>query len=1190
MPGISESERALFLVQSSLGALDTAVQPLDQEAQRQLASKLDRAALVRAQDAISNLLGLHDADAQKGRPPTHPPAAEGSPHVKFRNVSPASSVASSPGSTTGEVFSPGGTYTGGSSRRLLGSNSSKRRNSARFTVKEAAAEARALADRRHLSNASPTGSQAEKADARSLYLEKIFGQLADAVSMISHGDELARKWVPEENTSWKPKPLDLTAITISSHVQQLVEQCASNGHRRWLMKRKADGWRYGRMLNVEEKRDPKVCHYRQLKEEDKKINRDGAEFCVKIVTAMGYTFIPNNESRVVLSSSAAALLTSPTSRNRSLSTSPPSATLSASGVLKKISKGNAFVAQMSKVAPDASFADGGTRGTVAVSRGRVRQNSIDADVKLPPELDGVTKVLGFYNHETWASGKIKDGWIRGAKESIERKEHPDLVPFFKLDKQKQEDACQYGTDPLKLIIAAGYKLVQSDDDSALKMIDANEAELGLKEATRLRQKDQELASVLQGAYDAKRLGKMTESAEEVTRRMRRAAKAMLQTLRSDRCHKIPLLLCKATAQAIMAAAQDAHSRYLFAWDLTCVLSALYFVITAPLVLGFHHFATPWYRAGACSGPLGNLGVLDCVLETVMVLDFVQHLFVWQHRLKVHMDVASTGRLLTQRNFWIDLVGSIPFSIILLARHECNRYYMQLKWLHTVKVLVYDRLHSVNRELQARVRTPALMRLATLTSVLVISLHVIACGYWAMRQEAVAELEEAVAYKWVPSQAGEEAATFSGQPMSERRWRCPAVPFAKGGYRHKNDIELCGQGDSFTREYATAYYWALLAIIGSDMLPNTPMETTFTIIVTLLGIITMAAIVGTFSALVTHLDANRERKQSHMRQIDSFMKSNNIESFLRAQIHDFYDYTWRNDSAAQLDQLFEKLPPSLNVQLTMALKKNILTSNDFFVRTGAAARIALVRRLKSRVAIPNEIVIALGNPATSVFFVLGGRLQEFEEVAGIVDVMQTLETGAMFGLNAYFVPNRAHDVSVRACEFCTLESLLYDDLTELTGLYDDIMGQVNTYRGAFWESQLSSVGSRRKSWHSPSMSSVLRNLSENERSQRSNLGLLGSEFRGTIRQLRNAVDALNESEQQDKGEDEGRKSLGPDDVDPKGKLRKKRPSLAVFPSFNTSFKHTAAASEEKDVERDKNNDTKQKEVAEEEVMDLKVTSL
>ena len=101
MPGISESERALFLVQSSLGALDTAVQPLDQEAQRQLASKLDRAALVRAQDAISNLLGLHDADAPKGRPPTHPPAAEGSPHVKFRNVSPASSVASSPGSATG---------------------------------------------------------------------------------------------------------------------------------------------------------------------------------------------------------------------------------------------------------------------------------------------------------------------------------------------------------------------------------------------------------------------------------------------------------------------------------------------------------------------------------------------------------------------------------------------------------------------------------------------------------------------------------------------------------------------------------------------------------------------------------------------------------------------------------------------------------------------------------------------------------------------------------------------------------------------------------------------------------------------------------------------------------------------------------------------------------------------------------
>merc|ERR1711871_802395 len=182
--------------------------------------------------------------------------------------------------------------------------------------------------------------------------------------------------------------------------------------------------------------------------------------------------------------------------------------------------------------------------------------------------------------------------------------------------------------------------------------------------------------------------------------------------------------------------------------------ALYFTITAPLVLGFSHFATPWYREalsevddGRCSGPVGTLGVLDSVLEIVILLDFVQHLFVWHHRLKDHMEFSkNTRRLLTEKIFWIDFTGSIPFSIILLGMRECNRYVMQLKLLHIVKVLVYDRLNSVNRELQARVRTPALVRLATLMCVLVILLHMIACGYWAMRREHADDLQPALDYR------------------------------------------------------------------------------------------------------------------------------------------------------------------------------------------------------------------------------------------------------------------------------------------------------------------------------------------------------------------------------------------------------------------------------------------------------------
>ena len=326
MSGISDPERSLFLIQSSLGALDTAIQPLDANAQRQLASKLDRGALLRAQDAIAKLLEMHD-NAPPGGPPVHPPSEQGSPHVGFKSLPPPSSVPSSPGNGMGLPSTNGGSS---SCRPLTATGSSKHTGSMPHDSAESTAQGRR----------SPDGVAQ---DTRSLYLDKLFGQLAEVVSQLSHGDELAAKWDPQQQT-WKPTPPAIDAIQISPVIHALVEQCASNLHRRWLVEQKRAGWRYGRMRNEDEKRAPNICNYRQLPEEEKVMHRGQAEFVVKIVTAMGYTFVEDNESRVIIKSTTANLLKSPGTRARRLTRS------ATSGVIKKA---NAFVGGFRKVAPEA---------------------------------------------------------------------------------------------------------------------------------------------------------------------------------------------------------------------------------------------------------------------------------------------------------------------------------------------------------------------------------------------------------------------------------------------------------------------------------------------------------------------------------------------------------------------------------------------------------------------------------------------------------------------------------------------------------------------------------------------------------------------------------------------------------------------------------------------------------------------
>ena len=139
--------------------------------------------------------------------------------------------------------------------------------------------------------------------------------------------------------------------------------------------------------------------------------------------------------------------------------------------------------------------------------------------------------------------------------------------------------------------------------------------------------------------------------------------------------------------------------------------------------------------------------------------------------------------------------------------------------------------------------------------------------------------------------------------------------------------------------------------------------------TLLGVFLVAAIIGVFSSLVTHLDAHEEVKHQHMRQMDAFLKSNAVEPKLRDQIQDYYEFTFNNHTAAQAGAIFKNLPPILDVQLQMALKEKLVYQNSIFQRCTYKTTVALVRRLRHCVAIPNEIVLSTSGVADKMFFVL-----------------------------------------------------------------------------------------------------------------------------------------------------------------------------------------------------------------------------
>ena len=86
---------------------------------------------------------------------------------------------------------------------------------------------------------------------------------------------------------------------------------------------------------------------------------------------------------------------------------------------------------------------------------------IDTDnVFLSPELSELQELLSKNVHETWAAGRIADGWKYGPVRNDSTKEHPCLVPYEQLTEREKDYDRETAFQTLKAIVKLGFKIVK----------------------------------------------------------------------------------------------------------------------------------------------------------------------------------------------------------------------------------------------------------------------------------------------------------------------------------------------------------------------------------------------------------------------------------------------------------------------------------------------------------------------------------------------------------------------------------------------------------------------------------------------------------------------------------------------------------------------------------------------------------
>lgn len=65
---------------------------------------------------------------------------------------------------------------------------------------------------------------------------------------------------------YKPAPLDLSAITLTPKLEELVDSLAENTHNIWAKERISEGWTYGLNEDPDLKRSPHLVPYSKVDE------------------------------------------------------------------------------------------------------------------------------------------------------------------------------------------------------------------------------------------------------------------------------------------------------------------------------------------------------------------------------------------------------------------------------------------------------------------------------------------------------------------------------------------------------------------------------------------------------------------------------------------------------------------------------------------------------------------------------------------------------------------------------------------------------------------------------------------------------------------------------------------------------------------------------------------------------------
>lgn len=81
-----------------------------------------------------------------------------------------------------------------------------------------------------------------------------------------------------------------------------------------------------------------------------------------------------------------------------------------------------------------------------------------SDIELSDELKQLVEELARNVHETWAKGRLNEGWTYGPERNDTLKQHPCLIGYDDLPENEKDYDRNTAMETLKMILKLGWKI------------------------------------------------------------------------------------------------------------------------------------------------------------------------------------------------------------------------------------------------------------------------------------------------------------------------------------------------------------------------------------------------------------------------------------------------------------------------------------------------------------------------------------------------------------------------------------------------------------------------------------------------------------------------------------------------------------------------------------------------------------